>query len=299
MKITTISDELKRRYGHKVLKLSLSSGCTCPTRDGTKGWGGCSFCSEGGSGEFASGWGPIAEQIEKAKALTDKKFPSALPASERQYIAYFQSFSNTYGSVGRLEPLYREVISRPEIVILSVGTRPDCLPDEMTDMLKRLHEEKPVWVELGLQTIHEGTAASFGRGYGLEIFEDAYRKLTDAGLEVIVHVILGLPGESREQMLETVRYLGGLKPVLGGIKLQLLQILKGTRLEEQYSRQPFPLMTMEEYTDLVVDCLRLLPEETVIHRMTGDPPRRLLAAPQWSTDKKRVLNMLKKKISLA
>ena len=299
MKITTISDELKRRYGHKVLKLSLSSGCTCPNRDGTKGWGGCSFCSEGGSGEFAALPAPPEVQIKQAKALVDGKFPSSLPASERKYIAYFQSFTNTYGDATRLEALYTEVIDRPEIVVLSLGTRPDCLPDEILEMLKRLNRKKPVWVELGLQTAHDDTAASFGRGYTLDVFEDAYRRLTDAGLEVIVHVILGLPGENKERMLDTICYLAKLKPALPGIKLHLLQILKGTLLEKQYLQQPFPLMTMEEYTDLVVECLKILPEETIIHRMTGDPPRRLLIAPEWSTDKKRVLNMLRSKIELA
>ena len=299
MEITTVSKALKQQYGSKVLKLSLSSGCTCPNRDGSLGRGGCSFCSEGGSGDFASSFAPVREQIEAAKRRVDRKFPAALPPNERRYVAYFQSFTNTYGPVERLEPLYREVLSFPEIVTLSVGTRPDCLPYEMVCMLTRLNRVKPVWVELGLQTIHEKTAAAFGRGYSLDVFENAYQRLTAQGLTVIVHVILGLPGEDRQDMLETIRYLSGLHPVLPGIKLQLLHILKGTRLEEQYRQEPFPLMTMEEYTDLVVSCLQLLPKETVIHRMTGDPPRKLLVAPKWSTDKKRVLNMLRQKIAAA
>lgn len=299
MEITTVSKALKQQYGSKVLKLSLSSGCTCPNRDGSLGRGGCSFCSEGGSGDFASSFAPVREQIEAAKRRVDRKFPAALPPNERRYVAYFQSFTNTYGPVERLEPLYREVLSLPEIVTLSIGTRPDCLPYEMVCMLTRLNRVKPVWVELGLQTIHEKTAAAFGRGYSLDVFENAYQRLTAQGLTVIVHVILGLPGEGRQDMLETVRYLAGLRPVLPGIKLQLLHILKGTRMEDQYRQEPFPLMTMEEYTDLVVSCLQLLPKETVIHRMTGDPPRKLLVAPQWSTDKKRVLNMLRQKIAAA
>jgi len=299
MQITTVSQYLKEQYGTKVLKLSLTSGCTCPNRDGSLGKGGCSFCSEGGSGDFATAFAPVREQIEAAKQLVNRKFPADLPPSERRYIAYFQSFTNTYGPVERLASLYREVLSFPEIVTLSIGTRPDCLPDEMVCMLSRLNRVKPVWVELGLQTIHEKTAAAFGRGYTLDVFEDAYQRLMTQGLAVIVHVILGLPGEDRQAMLETVRYLAALRPVLPGIKLQLLHILKGTRLAEQYSRAPFPLMTMEEYTDLVVSCLQLLPKETVIHRMTGDPPRKLLVAPQWSTDKKRVLNMLQSKIRQA
>ncbi len=296
MKIRTISEVLKERFGGKVLKLSLSSGCSCPTRDGTKGYGGCSFCSEGGSGEFASSFAPVGEQIEKAKRLVDGKFPPSMDVKDRKYIAYFQSFTNTYGDVDRLEALYREVIEREEIALLSVGTRPDCLEDEKIAMLGRLAKIKPVWVELGLQTIHERTAAAFGRGYTLDVFEEANRRLKNAGVSVIVHVILGLPGESREDMLDTVRYLAGTEPRIDGIKLQLLQVLKGTRLGEEYLKQPFPLMTMEEYTDLVVECLKLLPGDIVIHRMTGDPPRNLLIAPGWCTDKKRVINSLERKI---
>ena len=296
MKIRTVSEELKRVYGQKILKLSLSSGCTCPNRDGTKGFGGCSFCAETGSGEFAASYAPVKEQIESAKRLVDKKFPKEMAPSDRKYIAYFQSYTNTYGDAGRLKQLYGEVLSFPEIAGLSVGTRPDCLPDEMIRMLAHLNLCKPVWVELGLQTIHERTAEAFGRGYTLPVFSDAYRRLKEAGLTVIVHVILGLPGETREDMLETVRYLAGLTPVLDGIKLHLLYILSGTRLAEEYAAQPFPMMTADEYTDLVVDCLKELPEETVIHRMTGDPPKRLLIGPKWSADKKRVLNLLNRKI---
>ena len=291
-----ISDELKRQYGGKVLKLSLSSGCTCPTRDGTKGYGGCSFCSEGGSGEFAADPGCVENQLEEAKKLVDHKFPASLPPEKRRYIAYFQSFTNTYGNRERLEKLYTEVISRPEIVILSIGTRPDCLGEDIVSMLKRLNGIKPVWVELGLQTMHESTAKAFGRGYSLDVFEDALSRLKAAGLTVIVHVILGLPNETREDMLATVRYLAGLREKPDGIKLQMLQILKGSRMAGEYAEHPFPLMSMEEYTDLVADCVKLLPEEMVIHRLTGDPPKRLLIAPAWCADKKRVLNMLQKKM---
>ena len=299
MHITTVSDMLRLQYGCKVLKLSLNAGCTCPNRDGTCGVGGCSFCSAGGSGEFASSFASIDTQIRQAKALTDKKFPVSLPADERRYIGYFQAFSNTYGPVSRLKPLFREVIERPEVVVLSIATRPDCLTDEMVELLSQLSRVKPVWVELGLQTIHEETARAFGRGYSLPVFEDAYRRLKQAGLTVITHVILGLPGEDREDMLATVRWLAGLRPVLDGIKLQMLQVLKGTRLEEQYRQEPFPVMTLEEYTDLVVACLQQLSPQTVIHRLTGDPPRRLLVAPTWCTDKKRVLNTLRRKIAQA
>ena len=296
MEIRTLSDELKSRFGCKVYKLSLSSGCTCPNRDGTKGFTGCTFCSEGGSGDFAASFMPIADQIEEAKKRVAAKFPKDQPEEARKYIAYFQSFTNTYGDTRRLRTLYTETIRRPEICALSVGTRPDCLEEEKVRMLADLNREKPVWVELGLQTIHEETARRFHRGYELPVFEDAYRRLKEAGLTVIVHVILGLPGESREQILETVRYLANLEPSLDGIKLQLLHILKGTEMGREYERKPFPLLTLEEYGALVVDCLRLLPKSTVVHRITGDGPKKLLIAPLWSADKKKVLNTINRMI---
>ena len=296
MTIRTISDELKEKYGRKVLKLSLSSGCTCPNRDGTLGWGGCSFCSEGGSGDFASSFAPLLEQIQEAKKRVDHKFPADMPEEDRKYIAYFQSFTNTYGDPERLRKLYLEAVCRPEIAVLSVGTRPDCLGGDMVRMLSGLNRIKPVWVELGLQTVHEKTAERVGRGYPLAAFADAYQRLKEAGLTVVVHVILGLPGETEEDMLDTVRYLARLQPVLDGIKLQNLYILSGTRLAAEFRENPFPIMTMEEYTDLVVKCLKELPEEVVIHRMTGDAPKRLLIEPLWSADKKRVMNLLNAKI---
>ncbi|MBR1812792.1 MAG: TIGR01212 family radical SAM protein [Lachnospiraceae bacterium] len=296
MEIRTLSDELKSRFGCKVYKLSLSSGCTCPNRDGTKGFTGCTFCSEGGSGDFAASFMPIASQIEEAKKRVAAKFPKDQPEETRKYIAYFQSFTNTYGDTRRLRALYTETIRRPEICALSVGTRPDCLEEEKVRMLADLNREKPVWVELGLQTIHEKTARRFHRGYELAVFEDAYRRLKEEGLTVIVHVILGLPGESREDILETVRYLANLEPPLDGIKLQLLHILKGTEMGREYEREPFPLLTLEEYGALVVDCLRLLPKSTVVHRITGDGPKKLLIAPLWSADKKKVLNTINRMI---
>ena len=296
MKIRTLSDELKEQFGKKVLKVSLSSGCTCPNRDGSLGYRGCSFCSEGGSGEFASAGASIEEQLAEAKKRVDRKFPTALPEKERSYVAYFQSFSNTYAPVEYLEPLYSQVILRPEIVALSIGTRPDCISEETVEMLIRLNRIKPVWVELGLQTIHDKTAASFNRGYLLPVFRSAYARLKAAGLKVIVHVILGLPGETRQDMLDTVRYLAEMKPGLDGIKLQMLQILKGSLWGDAWEKRPFPLLSMEEYTDLIVECLRILPPTVTIHRMTGDPPKRILLAPVWTADKKRVLNMLYKKI---
>ena len=281
-----LSDHLKQRFGEKVYRLSLSSGCTCPNRYGKKGYGGCTFCSEGGSGEFAAEPAPIDIQIEEAK----KRIAGKTDAG--RYIAYFQSFSNTYGEVDRLKALYTETIMRDDIAALSLGTRPDCLGDDVMDMLEDLKKIKPVWIELGLQTIHEKTAEHFRRGYELPVFEDAYNRLKNKGLEVIVHVIFNLPGESREDMLDTVRYLSGLKPELDGIKLQMLQILEGTDMAREFRETPFPLMSLEEYADLIAESVSILPENTVLHRMTGDGPRRLLIAPLWSLDKKRVLNTI-------
>lgn len=298
MNYLSFNDAMRARFGTKVYRLSLQSGCTCPNRDGTIGTGGCTFCSEGGSGDFAAPLLPIGEQIEEARKRVDAKISASIAPQDRRYIAYFQSYTNTYGDPERLRRVYSEALQHPQIVALDLGTRPDCLPPEMIAMLRDLRSEydKPVWIELGLQTIHEKTAGRINRGYKLEVFEDAYRRLKDEGFEVIVHVILGLPGESREDMLETVRYLSLLTPALDGIKLQLLHILKGTELAREYEADPFPLFTLDSYCDLVVDCLKLLPPQTVVHRLTGDGPKRLLIEPQWSADKKRVLNTLSRRI---
>ena len=329
-----LSQALKDTYGEKVYRLSLSSGCTCPNRDGTLGTGGCTFCSEGGSGEFAAEPVPLKEQLEQAKARIQAK------TNAEKFIAYFQSFTNTYGDPVRLRKLYTEAILREEVAVLSLGTRPDCLPEEILEMLRELNEIKPVWVELGLQTIHERTAKRIHRGYPLQVFEESFRKLKEAGLTVIVHVIFGLPGETKEDMLATVKYLAGLfekykcrkagtagsgataaepgatvaapgatvaasgatvaapgssvaaPPCFDGVKLQMLQILKGTEMAEEYLREPFPLFSLEEYTELVKESVRLLPADLVLHRMTGDGPKRLLIAPLWCADKKRTLNYM-------
>ena len=284
-----LSTFLKNKYGEKGYRLALSSGCGGPNRDGTCGTGGCTFCSEGGSGEFAT---TIFEEAkEKIAGKTDA----------RKFIAYYQSFTNTYGDVERLKALYTDAIMRDEVVALSLGTRPDCLGPEVMDMLKELNGIKPVWIELGLQTIHDETARRVNRGYDLSAFTDAYKRLKDAGITVIVHVILGLPGESKEMMLDTVRFLSELTPELDGIKLQNLQILKGTVMYQEFLKategatSDFYVMSMEEYTDLVAECIALLPDNCVVHRMQGDGPRKLLVEPLWSLDKKRVLNMLNAK----
>ena len=322
-----LSQALKEVYGEKVYRLSLSSGCTCPNRDGTLGTGGCTFCSEGGSGEFAAEPVPLKEQLEQAKDRIRAK------TNAEKFIAYFQSFTNTYGDPKRLRKLYTEAILREEVAVLSLGTRPDCLPEEILEMLRELNEIKPVWVELGLQTIHERTAKRIHRGYPLQVFEESFRKLKESGLTVIVHVIFGLPGETKEDMLATVKYLAGLFKEYGygkadsagpgatavspgssaaapgssaaapgssaaalqcfdGVKLQMLQILKGTEMAEEYLREPFPLFSLEEYTELVKESVRLLPADLVLHRMTGDGPKRLLIAPLWCADKKRTLNYM-------
>ena len=293
MKLRWISDVLKEMYGEKIYRLALSSGCSCPNRDGTVGVGGCTFCSEGGSGEFAAEPAPVAEQIERAKTLVRAK------TDGKRFIAYFQSFTNTYGDVERLRKLYTETILRDDIVILSIGTRPDCLGDEVMEMLAELNRIKPVWVELGLQTANDATAQRVNRGYPRSVFEDAYRRLREAGISVVVHLIFGLPGESREDMLASVSYIAGLTPPPDGVKLQLLQILRGTRMAAEFAANPWPVMSLPEYADLLVKALRLLPPETVVHRITGDGPKKLLIEPAWCADKKRVLNTLRKAIAEA
>ena len=282
--------ELKRQFGKKVYKLALDGGMTCPNRDGTVGQGGCIFCGSGGSGEFAVPREPgqdVWRQIDEAREKVAGKIPGQGP-----FIAYFQSYTNTYAPVSYLEPLFTKAIEHPDVAILSVATRPDCLPEKTVELLKRLQEKKPVWVELGLQTIHEDTAERIHRGYSLAVFENAYERLKAAGITVVVHVILGLPKETREMMLDTVRYLGNI-PV-DGIKLQLLHILRGTQLAKEYEREPFPVLSLEKYADLVVDCIAELPESVVIHRISGDGPKALLISPLWSKNKKVVLNTIQK-----
>lgn len=298
MKIITLSEHLKEKYGTKVYKLSLQSGCSCPNRDGSLSYGGCIFCSEGGSGDFATPLLPVKEQLRLAKERVQAKLPKNRTAEEQKYIAYFQSYTNTYGPIERLEALYREALAQPEIVALSLGTRPDCLPDDMLVMLRRLRDEsgKDIWIELGLQSIHEATAERIHRGYPLPVFADAYHRLKAAGFVVIVHVILGFPWETEDDMLATIRYLGALNPQLDGIKLQLLHVLKNTELGRMYMAEPFRTLSLDEYCALVVKCLKLLPAGIIIHRLTGDGPKRLLLAPLWSADKKMVLNTLTRSI---
>lgn len=277
--------QLRQQFGEKVYKLSLNGGMTCPNRDGTVGRGGCIFCSAGGSGDFAADKRlSISEQIRVQKeALREKK-----PA--RKYIAYFQAYTNTYAPVEYLEKIFTEAMADPEVVALSVATRPDCLPEEVLELLAGLNRKKPVWVELGLQTIHEKTARFIRRGYELPCFERAVRELRARNIDVIVHTILGLPGETKEKMIETVEYLNGQD--IQGIKLQLLHFLKGTDLGRIYQEQQIHIMSMEEYITIVIECLEHLSPDITVHRLTGDGPKELLLAPLWSSGKRTVLNRI-------
>jgi len=280
-----LSDHLQKEFGCKVYKLALSGGMSCPNRDGTCGTGGCIFCSQDGSGAFAQNGESVREQIELAKSRVADKIKSG------KYIAYFQDFTNTHASVSYLEPLFRAAIDHPDVAALSVATRPDCLPEDVLELLRQLNKIKPVWVELGLQTIHEDTAGYIRRGYSLPVYDKAVADLKAIGITVITHVILGLPGEDEEKMLQTVRYVG---TKTDGIKLQLLHVLKGTDLAKDYAAGKFRTLEMDEYCALVGKCLQVLPPEVVIHRLTGDGAKKDLIAPLWSGDKKRVLNTMNK-----
>ena len=283
---TALSPYLKRRFGCKVYKLSLSAGCTCPNRDGTLGTRGCIFCS--GSGEFAaSGSASIPEQLEQAKYILGKKAQGA------KFIAYFQDFTNTYGAVSRLEPLFLAAMEPDDVVALSIATRPDCLPEDILRMLARLRAKKPVFVELGLQTIHDNTAQYIRRSYPLSVFDDAVQKLHVLEIEVIAHQILGLPGETAEMMAETTRHLGSVH--VDGVKLHLLHILRGTDLAREYADGRIQMLELDAYIDILEQCLAVLPPDVVIHRLTGDGAKRDLSAPLWSADKKRVLSAIQKR----
>ena len=286
----TLNDYCRETFGEKLYKISLNGGFTCPNRDGALGSRGCIFCSAGGSGDFAEDpHASIATQIEAGKKKVEKKMKSG-----GHYIAYFQAYTNTYAPLERLEALFTAAISHPDIRVLSVATRPDCIPEETVALLARLNRIKPVWVELGLQTIHEESARYIRRGYPLAVYEDALRRLKEAGLTVITHVILGLPGETREDMLETIKYLAkGIKDTLtDGITLQLLHVLRNTDLAEDYLAGRFSVMTLEEYLPLLADCVRRLPPDMVVHRITGDGPKNLLLAPLWTGNKRLVLNAI-------
>lgn len=283
----TLNSYLKNIYGRKIYKVSINAGFTCPNRDGTLGNRGCIFCSAGGSGDFAEDAAlSVTEQIEQGK----KRIAAKLPDKDYGLIAYFQAFTNTYAPIEKLEKVYMEAAAHPEVEIISIATRPDCLGEEVLNLLGRVNEIKPVWVELGLQTIHEKTAEYIRRGYPLGTYDEAVRNLKARSIETIVHVILGLPGESRKEMLETVKYVG--ESGVEGIKLQLLHVLENTDLADDYRAGKFECLTLDEYASLIRDALDILPANIVIHRMTGDGDKKILIAPKWSEDKKNVLNTL-------
>lgn len=283
----------KNTFQHKCYKIALNTHMSCPNRDGTLGTRGCIFCSAGGSGDFAvsTKGKSIQEQLEEGISLFhDKKIG-------QHFIAYFQAYTNTYAPISYLEQVYREALSCSQVCGISIATRPDCLPDEVLTLLadlKKSYPDKFIWIELGLQTIHEQTAVFIRRGYELPCFEEAFDKLSAIDIPVIVHVILGLPHETRDMILQTIGYLNHLKPF--GIKLQLLHILEDTDLADYYREGNFEALFKDEYLDLVIDCLEQLSPDIVIHRVTGDGPKDLLIAPKWSLNKRDVLNSLHKRM---
>jgi len=285
-----LSDYYREKFGCKVYKLSLDGGFSCPNRDGTLGTGGCIFCT--GSAEFAEGGpDPIALQLEKAKLRVNRK------NKDGKYIAYFQAFTNTYAPAEHLRKLYYEAIARSDIVGLAIGTRPDCLGEDVVQLLSEVNAIKPVSVELGLQTIHEETARYIRRGYEAEVYFDAVKRLKAAGIEVVTHIILGLPGEDTEMMLQTTR--AAVAAGTDGVKFHLLHVLKNTDLAKDYEAGKFSCMTLEEYGEILKKCVDILPEHIVIHRITGDGAKKDLIAPLWSGDKKRVLNYLHKVLDIS
>ncbi len=283
----TLNEHYKEKFGCKVYKLSVNGGFTCPNRDGTKGDRGCIFCSSAGGGEFVPETdGDIISQLQKAKSFVEKK------NKDGKYIAYFQSFTNTYAPMEKLKELYYKAIEPDYIVGLSIGTRPDCLSDECIELLAEINEIKPVSIELGLQTVNENTAKYIRRGYETSVYYDAVKMLKAKGLEVVTHIIIGLPGENADMAVETTR-----KAVFAGtdgVKFHLLHILKDTDLEKEYKQGKFKCLELEEYAEILKDCIEVLPQNIVVHRITGDGAKKNLIAPLWSADKKRVLNYLKK-----
>lgn len=290
MEYLSFNKYLKDKFGQKVYKISLDGGFTCPNRDGKTGTRGCIFCSKGGSGDFAeSREMSITEQIENGKKRVEKKIKSG------KYIAYFQAFTNTYAPVEILKQKYEEAINHPDIVALSIATRPDCLGDDVLRLLDEMNKIKPVFVELGLQTIHQKSAKYIRRGYDLSVYDKAVRDLKKIGVNVVVHVILGLPNESENDMLETVKYV--CESGANGIKLQLLHVIDGTDLAKDYEKGLFKTLEFDEYVNLIVKCVKIIPKDIVIHRLTGDGAKKDLIAPLWSADKKRVLNAINKALS--
>lgn len=287
MKYYSLNNYLKNTFGEKVYKISLDAGFTCPNRDGTIDTRGCIFCSAGGSGDFAESRNlSICDQIENGKKRVSNKIRSG------KYIAYFQAFTNTYAPIPVLREKYYDALNHPDIVALSIATRPDCLGDEVLSLLDEINKIKPVFVELGLQTIHKKTADYIRRGYELEVFDKAVKDLKSININVVAHIILGLPNETKDDMLESVKYV--CSKGIDGIKLQLLHVLKGTDLAKDFENGKFKTLTMDEYLDIVKACIEIIPDNVVIHRLTGDGAKKDLISPLWSADKKKVLNAINK-----
>ena len=286
----SFNDYCKATFGEKVYRLSLNAGLTCPNRDGTLSTSGCAFCSAGGSGDFAADASlSIRMQLINARERIRSKTDC------RKFVAYFQAFTNTYAPLSRLRSIYEEALACPDVVALSIATRSDCLRDEVIALLAELSQVKPVWIELGLQTIFDDTLSKMNTQTTFAQFEHALSHLSANGIPVIAHLILGLPGETKDMMRQSVSYIANSN--VSGVKLQLLHVLKGTKLAQMYLENPFPVFTLEEYCDFVIDCIEMLPPHMVIHRLTGDGPKNLLIAPQWSADKKNVLNTLNRRFA--
>ncbi len=290
MKYTTLNTYLKNTFGCKVYKIAIDAGFTCPNRDGAIDTRGCIFCSKGGSGEFAESRDlSVTDQIEQGKSRVSRKIKGG------KYIAYFQAFTNTYAPVEILREKYMQAVNHPDIAALSIATRPDCLGEDVLALLDEINRIKPVFVELGLQTIHEQTAEYIRRGYSLDVYDTAVDNLHKININVVTHIIIGLPNESTDDIINTVEYVCR---VTDGIKLQLLHILNGTDLAEEYRQGKFEVLTLEEYVEIIKQCVRIIPENVVIHRLTGDGAKKDLIAPLWSADKKKVLNTINKALSV-
>ena len=278
---------LRNKFGEKIYKISLDGGFTCPNRDGKVATGGCTFCSARGSGDFAgSRILSITEQFEDRKEMMQKKW------KDGKYIAYFQAYTNTYAPVDELRRKYEEALAQKNVIAISIATRPDCLDDDVLDYLSELNKKTYLWVELGLQTINDETARNFNRGYDFEVFDNSLKKLQERGIEVVVHTIFGLPGETKEDMLKTVDYVA--HSGAQGVKFHLLHLMEGTRMVKQYENGELQLLSKEDYIDLICEAVAMIPEEMVVHRLTGDAPRQSLIGPMWSLKKWEVLNDIDK-----
>ncbi len=285
----SLNYHLREKFGHKVFKIPLDAGLSCPNRDGTLSAGGCSFCSLRGSGDFAGDRScSIPEQFRQLEAVMHRKW------KQGSYIAYFQAFTNTYGPVEHLREIYSSALREPGVVGIAIATRPDCLPEEVLDLLAELNSRTYLWVELGLQTIHKKTADAMNMHYDFNTFVNALNRLRQRNIETCTHIIFGLPGESQQDMMATGRTVAGLD--VQGLKIHLLHLMQDTKLAEMFIHQPFPFLTREEYVDLVADLLEILPPDIIIHRLTGDSPRRLLIGPQWSLNKWEVLNRIDQRL---